>query len=100
MKNKIEKSERTVLGVGWYREDQWEFLLKNAVDREDLEKTYSEWLEGITEGMKNFSKSGIQCKKIPVDVNEMINWCINNRYPFDGASRSVFISLKTKKLLG
>ena len=68
MTEKNKGIEKTILGIGWYREDQWDLLLKYAVDKEDLESTYTEWLEGITERMEEFSKSGFRCEKIPVDV--------------------------------
>ena len=97
LKKKNPKTEKTVLGIGWYKENQWDLLLKHAVDSDDLEPTYTEWLKGISEGIENLSNSGIQCEKIPIDVNEIIKWCKDNNYPFDGESRSVYISLKTKE---
>ena len=97
MTEKNKGIEKTILGIGWYREDQWDLLLKYAVDKEDLEPTYTEWLEGVTERMEEFSKSGIQCEKIPVDVEEIVQWCRDRGYPFDGASRSVYFSIKTKE---
>jgi len=100
MTEKDKGIEKTILGIGWYKEDQWDLLLKHAVDKEDLEPTYAEWLEGITEGMEEFSKSGIQCEKIPVDVEEIVQWCRDRGYPFDGASRSVYFSIKTKERFG
>ncbi|NOR23740.1 MAG: hypothetical protein GQ542_04985 [Desulforhopalus sp.] len=92
--------DQPVLGIGWYKESQWNLLLEHAVDREDLEQTYGEWLEGILEGIENFSKAGIHCEKIPIDVAEMITWCKDNGYPFDGPSRSVFIARKTRHIYG
>lgn len=99
MKNLFDKGqdiEKPIFGIGWYKESQWALLLKYAVDKDDLEPTYAAWLEGISEGIENLIKSGIQCEKIPVDVKEIIKWCEENEYPFDGESRSVYISLKTK----
>lgn len=100
MTEKNKGIEKTILGIGWYREDQWDLLLKYAVDKEDLESTYTEWLEGVTERMEEFSKSGIRCEKIPVDVEEIVQWCRDRGYPFDGASRSVYFSIKTKERFG
>ena len=91
------KTDKTVFGIGWYKENQWDLLLKHAVDSDDLEPTYAEWREGISEGIENLSNSGIQVEKIPIDVNEMIKWCKDNNYPFDGESRSAYITLKTQK---
>ena len=96
-----EKSEKQpLLGIGWYKESQWNLLLQYAVDRDDLEQTFGEWLEGILEGIENFSKVGIHCEKIPIDVEEMMTWCKDNDYPFDGSSRSAFIAHKTREIFG
>ena len=43
MTEKDKGIEKTILGIGWYKEDQWDLLLKHAVDKEDLEPTYAEW---------------------------------------------------------
>ena len=98
-KKKNHPVKKTVLGVGWYDQKQWDLLLEHSVDRNDLESTYAEWLVGVAETMDNLTGSGIHCERIPVDVEEMIAWCRENGYPFDGESRSVFISLKTKEKL-
>ncbi len=99
-KNTNQEEGKPILGVGWYKENQWALLLKHSVDRENLEPTYAEWLEGISEGIENLSKSGLQVVKIPIDVEEMIKWCKESEYPFDGESRATYISLKTKELFG
>lgn len=97
MKKKIAKKEEVILGLGWYKENQWDLLLSTAVDKDDLEPTYAEWLDGAIKGIEKLSKSGIQCVQIPVDVAEMIAWCKERGYPFDGSSRAVYIMMKTKE---
>jgi hypothetical protein len=89
--------EDSVVGIGWYKENQWELLLKHAVDKADLEPTYADWLEGITEGIDNLSKTGLKVEKIPLDVKKMIKWCKERGYEFDGESRSVYITQKIKE---
>jgi hypothetical protein len=97
MIKKGKNTEKSILGIGWYKENQWDLLLRHAVDKENLEPTYADWLEGISAGIEEFSKSQIHCVKIHIDVAEIIKWCKDNGYPFDGASRAVYISLKTKE---
>lgn len=105
MKTHARKRQRPgkvkpILGVGWYKETQWSLLLEHAVDKDDLEPTYAEWLETVLAGMENISKSGVKCEKIPVDVEEMIQWCKENGHPFDGSSRAAYITIKTKDIFG
>jgi hypothetical protein len=37
--------KETAVGVGYYKREQWNFLLESASDRENLEGTYEEWLK-------------------------------------------------------
>jgi hypothetical protein len=94
---KKKQSIKPILGVGWYKKDQWDLLKKSSVDRNDLENTYEQWLDNATEAIKNFSKSGYQIEKIDIDVQEMIEWCKNEGCTINGESRSKYISLKTKE---
>ena len=36
--------EGVVAGVGWYKAEQWSLLKLLAVDRQELEDTYEQWL--------------------------------------------------------
>ena len=97
MKKKKLMKQKAVLGVGWYREDQWDLLLSTAVDKDDLEPTYAEWLDGATKGIEKLSNSDFQCVKIPIDVEEMNTWFKENGHPFAGESRVLYITMKTKE---
>ena len=92
--------EDDVVGVGWYEESQWDLLLKHAVDKEDLEPTYSDYVAGLTESIENLTKIGLKVERIPLDIKQMIKRCKERGYIFDGESRSVYISLKIKGKIG
>jgi len=96
-KQKRSKTSKPTVGVGWYRENQWSLLLEHSADRADLEATYAEWLGVACRSMENLSEAGIQFKKIPIDVEELVQWCQEKGYQVDGNSRSEFIALKTRE---
>jgi len=95
-KQKKSKTSKAVVGIGWYREDQWNLLLEHAEDRGELEATYGEWLEVARKGLDNLTEAGVQFEKIPIDVEELIRWCQEKGCAVDGSSRSGFIALKTR----
>ena len=97
LKQQNSKLALPKVGVGWYREDQWNLLLEHAADRDKLEETYGEWLEVARKGMKNLTKAEVQFEKIPIDVEELIKWCREKGCAVDGSSRSEFIALKTRE---
>ena len=95
---KIKRSKKTIVGVGWYRKDQWDLLKKNSEDANDLENTYYEWVANANDTIKTFPKPNHRIEKIDIDVKELIEWCKNEGYNINGKSRSKFISLKTKEI--
>ena len=42
-KQKVKDTGATVMGVVWYRRDQWDRLLEISSDRSELENTHEEW---------------------------------------------------------
>ncbi len=96
-KRKFKKGKKVKIGIGWYREEQWNLLRENSVDVDKIENTYFEWVVNANEAIKNFENLGQSIVKIDIDVNELIEWCKKNNIPVDGESRSKFISLKTKE---
>ncbi len=96
---KSKSIQKPVVGVGWYKEDQWDLLRENSEDRDELEDTYSEWVAHASDSVKQISKFGYVVEKIDIDVNELIEWCNKEKCVMNGESRSLFISEKTKDKL-
>jgi len=86
------------IGVGHYKGEQWNFLLKSASDREDLEDTYEEWLRVFEKMIGELKASGIEPYKIDVDDPELIKFCEEKGLPNNGKARAQFIAyLATKQ---
>ncbi len=94
---KKKKSQKTILGVGWYKKEQWKLLRECSEDVENLENTYYEWVANANDTIKKISNSGHRIEKIEIDVHELIVWCKKENCTVNGESRSKFISLKTKE---
>ena len=95
----MEESQdsQRVLGVGWYRPEQWTLLLSVSVDRDELESTHAEWLSSAESSLKTIREAGYNPVKIDIDVEEMIAWCKKNGVPVDGNARAHFIVDKTRQ---
>ncbi|WP_035276127.1 hypothetical protein [Desulfogranum japonicum] len=94
---KKKKSKKSILGVGWYKKEQWSLLREKSEDVKDLEDTYYEWLANANDTINKLSNSPYRIKKIEIDVEELIEWCIQEKSPLNGESRSKYIALKTKE---
>ena len=91
------KSKKPILGVGWYKKEQWKLLRENSEDVENLEGTYYEWEANANNRIKELLNSDYRIEKIEIDANELIEWCNKEKCALNGESRSKFISLKTKE---
>ena len=94
MEKKSNRYENTVVGIAWYRPEQWQRLREISVDREDLEDTYREWVRNTERAIRELNRNGLQCVKVAVEVKELLNWCQNLNIPVNGEARSRFVSEK------
>lgn len=94
---KLKKSKKPIIGVGWYRKDQWDLLKNHSEDANELQNTYYEWVANANDSIKTLSKAIHRIEKIDIDMNELIDWCKNEGCKINSESRARFISLKTRE---
>jgi hypothetical protein len=93
-KQKVRDTAKTVMGVAWYRREQWDRLLEISSDRVELEDTYDEWKAVAEENLGNLAQHGYTLRKIEIDVEELLIWCNSQNRPVDGDARSEFTVVK------
>ena len=96
--SKKNKPKRLVVGVAWYSREQWDRLLSVAADRADLEDTYDDWVRIAERGISKIRRTGLKPTKIPIDVEELIDWCREESRPVDGQARADFVNVKLREL--
>ena len=84
----------TMVGVGWYTQMQWQKLQTVAVNSKILEESYDEWVEVFIAGCSMLEKAGIKTVKIPLNVDELVQWCEQNGLPVDADARSKYVTDK------
>ncbi len=85
------------MGIAWYRAEEWPELLAAAADREDLEQTHAEWLQGAQRALVNFAAQGMAAQKIDVRIAELIQWCRQQQRPVDAPARSAYAAFKLRQ---
>ena len=85
-------STPTMVGIGWYTQNQWQKLQTVAVDPRILEESYEEWVEVFIAGCRMLEKAGIKTVKIPIDVDNLDQWCAQNGLTVDSDARSKYVS--------
>jgi hypothetical protein len=96
--NHSNSEEPAVVGIAWYRPEQWARLRALSTDPEALEDTFEEWVRLAEEKMEGLLQSGIMAKRISIDVEELNAWCIAQHLPMNGEARARFVAEKAAKL--
>ncbi len=90
MENKSDMKDM-VIGIGFYRREQWPLLLETSVDAHILGKTYDEWLDVLDSSIEKIRAHGIEPELIDVDVNELLVFCEKQGIKNNAETRSRFI---------
>jgi len=98
-RRKKKEAARIAAGVAWYRREQWPRLLEVAEDADELEDTYEEWLQIANRRFDEFNVPGVLLKKVDVDVEEVITWCIEHGRSVNASARSEFVAEKVRELV-
>jgi len=96
-KQKVMDTGATVMGVAWYRPDQWDRLLEISSDRAELENTYDEWKAVAEENLVNLAQHGYKLRKVHIDVEELLVWCNSQNRSVDGDARTGFTVMKLRE---
>lgn len=81
-------ADATVVGIAWYREQDYDHLLSMFVDAADLPETYSEWLKSAQNTVVVLTLRGITVRKAYLDPVTFPQWCLANDVPMDKEARA------------
>lgn len=95
MKKPASNGNQIIIGAGWYSREQWHRLCELADDKEALDDSYEDWLEGWNEFMTNTDRRAV---KIEVSVDELAWWCQSKNRPLDANARAAFVTAKVAQL--
>lgn len=95
--NDSDVNQKTVAGFGWYTPQDWEIMKSLAVDSDDLDDTYIEWLQNAQNTFNHLRELGAPVEKTYINANELIAWCKAENRPINSASRSKYAALLVDK---
>ena len=81
-------------GVAWYGPGDWQVLRDAAVDPDELESSYDDWLRLCLVSCAELSTDGIDVERIRIEADELIRWCREQSIPLDARARARFASEK------
>jgi len=93
----VTEDQQPVVGVAWYRKDQWDQLLSLSEDRASLEDTFGEWLIDARLTMLRLRREGLDVRQVDVDVNDLANWCKEQGVHVTASTRAGYVAEKLRK---
>ena len=93
-----ETHDEMVVAFVSYRPEQWQRIRETATDAEELEMSYSEWLQVAEERFKQVQSAGFRVEKVDVDSEELIRWCNERGLENNGRARSSYAAEKMSEL--
>ncbi len=84
-------NKRIIIGIAWYRKEQWELLKSTAVDSEIIENTYEEWEKKANKILIKLKKQGFHVEKVDFDVEKFNEWCKKCGKKPDTRSRTEYV---------
>lgn len=80
-----------VIGVCWYRQDQYDRFLASANDREALEDTWAEWQITAERIIRQYRARGLDVRKVEIDLDDLLAYCTVEGKPNTAASRAAYV---------
>jgi hypothetical protein len=96
---KHRDKKNLVMGVTWYRPEQWHLLQEISEDKENFDKTYEESVLDSENKIKQLEAQGIRPVKVEVDVVEMLTWCSAQGLAVTPETRTKFMMTKLRELV-
>jgi hypothetical protein len=86
-----------VVGIAWFRPDQWQRLLATAADADTLERTHEQWERQAKKTLKRLRREGLNVRRADVDIEDLIFWCNQQHCDLDGKARADYAALKLRE---
>jgi hypothetical protein len=85
-----------VVGLAWYRREDWEGLRRLYPDRGEMHDSFDDWL-AVAEQTEQFLKSnGFAVKRVIVDPAELAGWCAARGLEPIAKARAEYVTEKTR----
>ena len=68
-------SKTLIMGVSWYRPEQWERLREIAEDKATFDTSYEASLVEWEKKIQDLEAQGMRPIKVEVDVEALLTWC-------------------------
>ena len=91
---------RDVIGIAWYRREDFDWWQATAEDRDVFDDTYEEWLERARRTCREMLGRGTAIERVDLDPKEFTEWCRSQDIKMNGEARSRFAAEYVRRKYG
>lgn len=86
----MNEQHKAIVGIAWYRPEQWSRLRELSEDADQLEPDYESWHRNAKTKMTELIISGVQVEKVVIDTEALSAWCVQHRSKINAQTRAQF----------
>jgi len=84
-------------GLIYFTQQEYARLLAVAADANGLEATWEEWLQNREKTKFDLALAGILVTDVPVEVDELLKYCLQENVPLDSSARAGYVAEKMRR---
>jgi len=93
----MKSNSNKVIGIAWYKKEQW-FILRQVIENpNDIENTYEEWLNNAINLKKTLIDSGLTVEEVEIDIQDVISWCKKDNKTINSKNITEYVVFKLIK---
>jgi len=82
------------VNIAYYEMKDWDYFLSIIEDRESMHDTWDDWFKAYSKLKTHLFSEGFSVKEVSININELIDYCIDRKIKNDGKARSQFVRTK------
>lgn len=86
----MASNPRKVVGLTWFRRDDWLKVKLTFEDADQLHNTYDEWLASVERLERTMKIKGVAIEWVTIDPDTFPDWCRARNLRLNGEARSQF----------
>jgi len=86
-----------VIGIPWYRAEDWSTLKAMFPDGDQLHATHARWLAEAEKVEKRLSREGHQVKRVTLEPSVFRSWCLLRGLAMDASARTHYASEQVQR---
>ena len=94
------EKQKSVIGLSWYRAEDYDAILGIMSDSNKLPDTFGEWLLKAENGEKELTATGHIVVRAVIDPKTFPDWCRSRSLNIDSKARMEYANLVAKERAG